>query len=177
MNAIGKMLGLKEIGVRRSAFGVRVCMSAFSERRTPNAERRSSRGFTLIEVLAALMLIAIVIPAVEQGITIAQRAGDESRHRTEAAGLAQSEMAMILATSSWQTGNQSGDFSPDWPGYTWTSQVAAWPGDTVGAGLSEIDLTVNWSSGGKQNHIILNSLAYTRNTATAAAGSSSTATP
>jgi len=135
--------------------------------------RSSSRAFTLVEVLAALMLIAIVIPAVEQGITVAQRAGDESRHRTEAAGLAQSEMATILTSSSWQTGNQSGDFSPDWPGYTWASQVQSWAGDTVGAGLSEIDLTVSWSSGARQSHIVLSSLAYTRNTATAAAGSSS----
>ena len=33
------------------------------------------RGFTLLEVLAALMLMAIVVPVAMQGMSIATRAG------------------------------------------------------------------------------------------------------
>jgi Tfp pilus assembly protein PilV len=129
-----------------------------------------------VEVLAALMLMAIVIPAIMQGVVIAGRAADSAQHRTEAAGLAQSEMATILATESWQNGGQSGDFSPDWPAYSWKSQTGAWAGDTVGAGLQEIDLTVNWIEHGHPASLTLSTLAYTRNVAPTAAGSSSTAT-
>jgi general secretion pathway protein I len=135
-----------------------------------------SRGFTLIEVLAALMLIAIVIPAVMQGITVAQHAGDSARRRTEAAGLAQTQLATILAMESWQTGSLSGDFSPDFPNYQWKAQVAAWPGDTTGAGLQEIDLTVSWMLGGRENTVVLSTLAYPRNVAFTSSSSSSSST-
>jgi prepilin-type N-terminal cleavage/methylation domain-containing protein len=134
------------------------------------------RGFTLIEVLATLLVMSIVIPTVMQGIAIADRAADSARRRTEASGLAQMELATILATESWQNGSQSGDFNPDWPGYQWSSQVAAWPGDTVGAGLQEIDLTVSWTVGGRKSSLTLCSLAYARNVASASSSSSSTGT-
>jgi prepilin-type N-terminal cleavage/methylation domain-containing protein len=144
--------------------------------------RRSSRrrGFTLIEVLSTLLLMAIVIPVIMRGITYAQKAADSGRHRAEAAGLAQMEMATILATTSWQTsGSQSGDFSPDFPEYKWESQAAPWPGDTVGAGLDEIDLTVSWGSGNQHQSITLCTLAYPRNASATSSTSStgSTATP
>ncbi|HUB25994.1 MAG TPA: type II secretion system protein [Tepidisphaeraceae bacterium] len=123
-------------------------------------------GFTLIEVLATLMLLAIVLPTIMRGITLAQQAADSSRHRTEAAGLAQMELDQIVAAQSWQTGDQSGDFSPDWPNYTWKSTVVPWPGDTTGAGIDEIDLTVNWNWTGKQESVVLSTLAYPRSQST-----------
>jgi prepilin-type N-terminal cleavage/methylation domain-containing protein len=120
------------------------------------------RGFTLIEVLATLMLMAIVLPSVMKGITLAGAAADMARHRTEAAGLAQSQMAQILAAQTWENGDQSGDFAPDWPDYHWQSTVVPWTGDSTGAGLQQIDLTVTWTSRSKQNSVTLTALAYQR---------------
>jgi prepilin-type N-terminal cleavage/methylation domain-containing protein len=119
-------------------------------------------GFTLIEVLVTLLLIAIVIPTVMKGMTLGGRAADQARHRNEAVELAESELSTILSSQSWQNGNQSGDFSPNWPGYTWDSAVAAWSGDTAGAGLQEIDLTVKWMEAGHEASMTLSSLAYAR---------------
>jgi len=137
---------------------------------------RSNRrvGFTLIEVISALLILAIVIPAIMEGITVADRAADASRHRTEASGLAQTQLATILSTESWQTGSQSGDFSPDWPAYSWKSDVAAWSGDTEGVGLDQIDLTVTWTERGKPASLKLTTLAYPRNVASSSASSSTT---
>jgi general secretion pathway protein I len=134
----------------------------YARRRQSPVLASSSGGFTLIEVLATLLLMAIVLPIVMRGITMATQAADASRHRTEAAGLAQSEMAQILASQSWQNGNQSGDFGTDWPQYTWDSSVTPWAGDTSGAGLQQIDVSVYWSINSKKNSVTLSSLAYPR---------------
>jgi len=136
-----------------------------ASRRLP--DRR--RGFTLAEVLAALLLMSIVLPSIMYGVTLAGKVADQSRRRTEAAGLAQMEMATILANQTWQNGNQSGDFGTDWPDYSWTANAAAWPGDTEDAGIDEIDLTVTWTVGGKKNSVVLCSLAYPRGTSSATA--------
>lgn len=123
---------------------------------------RSRRAFTLVEVLATLMLMAIVLPSVMKGITLATAAADMARHRTEAAGLAQSELAQILASQSWTNGEQTGTFAPDWPDYSWSTTVGSWAGDSTGAGLQEIDLKVTWTSHSRQESITLSALAYQR---------------
>jgi prepilin-type N-terminal cleavage/methylation domain-containing protein len=133
-------------------------------------------GFTFIEVLCALLVMAIVIPAIVRGVTLSLTAANLARHRTEASGLAQTELSNILASESWQNGNGSGDFAPDSPGYTWKSAVAAWPGDTSGAGLDEIDVTVTWTDRGRPQSVTLSSLAYPRNQGSTATTSSGTAT-
>jgi general secretion pathway protein I len=117
-------------------------------------------GFTLIEVLATLLLIAIVLPAVMRGMTLATEAGSAARWRTDAAGLAQSKLAEIVATDQWQQGNLSGDFSPDWPNYQWQATVQSWPGDTSGAGIQQIDLTITWTERNRPESLTLSTLAY-----------------
>jgi len=129
--------------------------------------KHSRTGFTLIEVLATLLLLAIVMPSVMGGLALAEKVADRGRHKTVAAGLAQMEMHMILASQSWQNGGANGDFGTDWPGYAWQMAAASWPGDTLGAGLEEIDLKVTW--GGAANpadSITICSMAYLRTTAT-----------
>ena len=48
------------------------------------------RGFTLVEILATLALVAIILPVAMSGISLALRVADESRRQTEATALAQS---------------------------------------------------------------------------------------
>ncbi len=117
-------------------------------------------GFTLIEVLAAMLLIAIVLPAVMQGITLSVNAGNAARHRTEASGLAQSKLAELVATDEWQTGAMSGDFSPDWPDYRWEATAQTWGGDTTGMGLQEIDLRVIWTARGREDSVEVSTLVH-----------------
>ncbi len=71
----------------------------------------SPRGFTLIEALAAMLLVAIVLPVVMRGISMATRAGSSAKLQTQAASLAQSKLAELIATRSWKTGDTSGQFS------------------------------------------------------------------
>ncbi len=127
-------------------------------------QRPMAHAFTLIEVLATLLLMAIVLPAVMQGVTLATGAGSAARWRTEAAGLAKSKLSEIIATDQWQQGNLSGDFNPDWPGFQWQATVQPWPGDTNGTGLQQVDLTVTWTERGRSESLTLTTLASGGNT-------------
>jgi general secretion pathway protein I len=127
---------------------------------------RRHRGFTLVEVLAATLLIAIVLPSIMEGVSVATRAATTARYRNEATTLAQEKLSEVLATNASQTGNLSGDFSPDWPRYQWNATVQAWTGDLTGAGLQEIDVTVSWLDRGRQDSITLSTITYPNQTET-----------
>ena len=55
------------------------------------------RGFTLIEVLATMVLLALVLPAVMRGATVALSAAASAKHRTEAATFAEAKAEDIAA--------------------------------------------------------------------------------
>ena len=122
---------------------------------------RARRGFTLIEVLAAMLLMAIVLPPVMEGVALATRAASDARRRTEAAGLAEEKLSELLATSQWTGGSLSGDFGAGWPDYHWQANVYGWAADTTTQSLQQIDLNVTWTSRGHQQSITLSTLAFT----------------
>jgi prepilin-type N-terminal cleavage/methylation domain-containing protein len=120
-------------------------------------------GFTLVEVLASMLLIAIVLPIVMQGITAAAAASSTTRRRTEAAGLAESQLGELLSTLQWQGGVMQGDFGPDWPDYHWQATSTAWAADTSTSNLQEIDLRVSWKADSREDSVTVSTLAYVRN--------------
>lgn len=114
-------------------------------------------GFTLVEVLAALLLIAIVLPAVMKGISMATSVAGVVRMRSEAVGLAQAKLNEICATGDWES-DGSGDFSPDHPDYHWSSSVAAWDGDEEGTGIEMVQVRVTWEQRGSEKEVVLSTL-------------------
>ncbi|MCY3023879.1 MAG: prepilin-type N-terminal cleavage/methylation domain-containing protein [Planctomycetota bacterium] len=115
---------------------------------------RRHRGFTLMEVLAAAVLVAIVMPAAMHGISVAASLANVARHRTEAAALAQSKLGELQATRGWQTGNLSGDFGPEHPEFRWSADLVAWEPGT----LQQLDVTVLWNSRGREQRVTLSTL-------------------
>ncbi len=115
------------------------------------------RAFTLVEVLAAMLLIAIVLPAAMKGISLATVAASDAKRRTEAVGLAQAKLGELLATGSYQSGNQSGDFPAQWPGYRWESTLSDYTaGDSIT--LSQLDVRVRFPRRGGDDTITLSTL-------------------
>jgi prepilin-type N-terminal cleavage/methylation domain-containing protein len=146
-------------------------------------KRRSSesRGFTLIEVLVTMLLLALVLPLVMNGITSASSAASDARRRNEAAGLAEEKLDEIIATQAWvNQPSLSGDFTMNgannWPDYRWNAVIQPWTQPTASGGLQinsptnavnmyQIDLRVEWKARNRDQSITLSTLAYQRPTA------------
>jgi len=99
---------------------------------------KKQSGFTLLEVMIAMSILAIALVAVFQMQSQSISMAGESRFMTTAAFLAQSKMVDIEAGSSLDNQTQKGDFAPDHPEYAWSIQVT----DTPIAKLKKIEVSV-----------------------------------
>jgi prepilin-type N-terminal cleavage/methylation domain-containing protein len=152
--------------IRNATTSSRDCGAGFP----PCTRSHPRAGFTLVEVLAAMVLIAIVLPVAMHGIALASRAASMARHRSTAAQLGSSKLQEIVATAQWETSTSlSGDFSqegPDYQDYTWIAQVQQWNQRGVSAQdiqpqtLSELDLKVIWKSRGQEQSLTFSTLVY-----------------
>ena len=118
-------------------------------------------GFTLIEVLATLLLVGIVLPTVMQGVSISTQASTFSRRHAEAAGLAEQKMNEILASADFSGGgNSSGDFTDEWAGYHWEYLLVPFNDNNVQ--MQQLDVKVSWLSRGDEDSIVISTLVYTK---------------
>ncbi len=126
--------------------------------------RRSA--FTLVEVMATMMLMAIVLPSVNQGIATATLAATTARRHTEAAGLAQSKLTELITNGTWQGGTLSGDCGPDWPDYRWQATLSTWANDPQAVGMQQLDVQILWTARSRPESITVSGLVYVRPVAT-----------
>ena len=94
-----------------------------------SARRRSSAGCTLAEVLAALLFMAIVIPAAIEGMHIASLAGTVAERKGEAARVAQRLLGESLVTTNWNQSVQTGTLTEGQRQFDWTIQSDPWNQD------------------------------------------------
>jgi type II secretory pathway component PulJ len=83
-------------------------------------------GFTLAEVLAALVFMAIVIPVAVQGLRIANLAGQVGQRKAVAGRIADRVLNELLVTRQWQNAAQSGTAEEGPMQYRWTMRTEAW---------------------------------------------------
>jgi general secretion pathway protein I len=100
----------------------------------------SRRGFTLIEVLVALVVVTAGLTIIAQGFLSGGRASVISQNRSIAAMLAESKMAEVEAGIISTTTTASGTFEPERPDFSWTVETES----TTTTGLSKITLTITW---------------------------------
>jgi general secretion pathway protein I len=104
-------------------------------------------GFTLLEVMVAMAIIAIALTAVLGSQSQSLSLASEAKFSTTVALLAQSKMAEIEAEKPEDLTSDSGDFGDDYPGYRWDKSVNDVTFDEpegVSDHLKQIDLTVSW---------------------------------
>ena len=80
--------------------------------------QNKTNGFTLIEVMIAMTILAIALVAVFQSQSQSISMSNDSRFMTTAALLAQSKMVEAEAGSALANHKEDGDFGPDYPQYT-----------------------------------------------------------
>ena len=113
-------------------------------------------GFTLPEVLATLLLVAIVVPSIMQGISLATAAAGTARQRSEATALAESKINELVATGQWQSGGLSGDFGEQFPDYSWQAEVRNWTEPSA----RQLQVHVTWFARGRDYDVMLATLVY-----------------
>jgi general secretion pathway protein I len=100
--------------------------------------QNKANGFTLMEVMIAMAILAIALVAVFQLQSQSISMSTDSRFMTTAALLAQSKMVEAEAGSNLVNHSEDGDFGPDYPQYTWRLEV----GDTKLPQFKKIEVTV-----------------------------------
>ncbi len=111
--------------------------------------RNEDFGFTLLEVMVSLAIIAIALMAVLGSQSQGSSLANESKFDTTAALLAQSKMAEMEVRALNDLGSSSGDFGEDFPGYAWEVSVqglALEELSMVSEKVKQIDVTVSLSN-------------------------------
>ncbi len=84
-------------------------------------------GFTLLEVMIAMAILAITLVTVYQSQSQSISMAANSRFLTTASLLAQGRMAEIDAADPRGLASANGDFGEEFPGYTWQVEVGEVP--------------------------------------------------
>jgi len=107
----------------------------------------SNTGFTLLEVMVAVALIAIALTTLLGSQAQSVSFANSAKFETTAALLAQSKMSEIVMQETTALSGGSGDFGEDYPGYAWESTVSdiSIEGiENISDYLKQIDLTLTW---------------------------------
>lgn len=100
--------------------------------------QNKASGFTLMEVMIAMTILAIALVAIFQSQSQSISMSTDSRFMTTASLLAQSKMVEVEAASALDNHSEDGDFGSDYPQYTWHLEV----GDTQLPQFKKVEVTV-----------------------------------
>lgn len=103
--------------------------------------RAALRAFTLVEVLAALMLMGILLPVAFQGLQLASRAGEVAAHKEAAARIADRVLNEAIVTTNWNQGTQTGVSYEGGRDFRWTLRNENWPTDSMRLLTAEVQFS------------------------------------
>ena len=129
------------------------------------ATRKNSHcaAFTLAEVLAAMLFLAIVIPAAVEAMHLASLVGEVAARKGAATRVADRILNESLVTTNWSNGTQSGTTSEGTQEFNWTLMTQSWPEDSA---MQVVTAEVKFTAQGKDYSVKLNTLAVQSGTTT-----------
>jgi general secretion pathway protein I len=107
----------------------------------------SNKGFSLLEVMIAVALIAIALTTLLGSQSQSVYFANSAKFETMAALIAQGKMSEIVMQEADSLSSDSGDFGDDYPGYAWEATVSDFSiegVDNISDYLKQIDLIVTW---------------------------------
>ena len=132
-------------------------------RRLIEARRRTSGGFTLIELTIAIAVFAVGMLSLSAMLLAAMQGGSRGRHTTQASAIAESRMerlqrlgwtelthAKACSTPEVVNNTVQGDTNQNEESYTVNCQIA----DLVTGWTREIDVLVTWDEPGRPNRSV-----------------------
>ncbi len=111
--------------------------------------RAGMRGFTLIEMMVTLAVLAVSLVALLGLRNRTAALSAHARHVTEATLLARRQVAQISLSGFPDLGIRQGDFGERVPSYLWREEVKQTPFDLV----RELILTVHWSENARKEEV------------------------
>lgn len=99
-------------------------------------------GFSLIEVLVAMLILAVALTGLARGITTALRTSKESEWQATAAWLAAGQVELLRAEESLPVGVTEGKGGAGLTDYRWKQTIAA----TSITGLRDVSVEVTHES-------------------------------
>jgi hypothetical protein len=121
-------------------------------------------AFTLAEVMAAMLFLAVVIPVAVEVLHVSSLAGEVAVRKGAAARVADRILSESLVTTNWSNGMQSGTVSEGTQDFKWKLSSQSWTQDTMQLLTAE----VMFSAQGKDYTVKLSTLANVQNQATPA---------
>jgi prepilin-type N-terminal cleavage/methylation domain-containing protein len=114
-----------------------------SNRATELSRRRATdRGFTLVEVLASLLLMAIIIPVAMEGMSVASRVGILGQRKAAAMRVGERVLNELIVEQQTQQNSSSGTAYDRDAAYPWTMRVENWPEDSMQQMTVAVSFTV-----------------------------------
>jgi type II secretory pathway pseudopilin PulG len=127
--------------------------------RSISCARRATAGFTLAEVLAALVFMAILIPVALEGLSIASRAGEVAARKGDAALVGERILNESLVTTNWNQTIQSGTLRQGFRDFRWTLRNDPWNADLNQSAMRLLTVEVKFAAQGKDYSVHLSTLA------------------
>jgi Tfp pilus assembly protein PilV len=124
-------------------------------RRAPRRRCGRSAGFTLAEVLASLLFLAIVIPAAVEAMRVASLSGQVAAKKGAAVRVADSVLNESIVLTNWAGGTRSGTVSDGAMDYQWKLTSQAWEQNSITLLTAE----VSFKAQGRDYSVKLSTLA------------------
>jgi prepilin-type N-terminal cleavage/methylation domain-containing protein len=106
--------------------------------------RRHHGGFSLIEVMCAILIMGVALVALARGMTTALGSTKDSEVQTTVVSLAAGQIETLRASTVLTDETTEGDFGDSFPKYKWEQTVA--PADVDG--LHQVDVVVKDAKSG-----------------------------
>ena len=142
---------------------------------TTHAGKPAQAAFTLAEVLAALVFMAIVIPVAIQGLRVASLAGEVGQRKSQAARIAERVLNESIVTTNWNQSFQKGTVIEAGRRFEWTLRNDPWSANS----LRQISVEVQFLAQARNYSVRLTTVAdsTTPGSTSASATGSATSSP
>ena len=120
---------------------------------------RHVSAFTLAEVLAAMLFLAIVIPTAVEALHVSSLAGEVAARKGAAARIADRILNESLVMTNWNNGAQNGTVSEGALDFRWTLSNQPWPQDA----MQMLTAQVTFQAQGRDYSVKLSTLANLQN--------------
>jgi type II secretory pathway pseudopilin PulG len=119
------------------------------------AKIKKCAAFTLAEVLAAMLFLAIVIPVAVEALHISSLAGEVAARKSAAARIADRVINESIVLTNWDNGTQNGTVAEGVVDFHWTLSSQIWPQDA----MQLLTVQVTYQAQGKDYSVKLSTLA------------------